>query len=121
VENVFEIEVTVPGEYTEDNAVSVAQPRGFMMLNLLQNIFPFAFPILWLGGAFILALRWRSAQKTYFKRLEPEIPELKNNPRAMRLYLPNYAPVYTQLRQDMWNAMRYPHSNTKSASALGVS
>ena len=81
------------------------------MLSLLQSLFPFVFPILWFGGMFILALRWRSAMKAYFKRLESEIPELKNNPLVMRLYLPNYAPVYRQLRRDVWNAMRYSHSN----------
>ena len=37
----------------------------------LQRIFPFAFPILWLGGTFVLFSRFRRAQRAYLRRFPP--------------------------------------------------
>jgi hypothetical protein len=53
------------------------------MLDFLQPIFPFAFPILWVGGACAQLLRVKHKQGAYLRRFPPD---------ALDTTLPKYSP-----------------------------
>lgn len=41
------------------------------MFAVVQQIFPFVFIIVWIGGTLILAIRWRAKQRRYLGRFPP--------------------------------------------------
>ncbi len=77
------------------------------MLATVRYFFPLGFFLVWFGGGLALNLRMMTVSRAFLKLLQQDIPALKDNPLVMRLYLPNYYPVYRQLRRDVREAVRW--------------
>jgi hypothetical protein len=89
------------------------------MFAIVQQIFPFAFAIAWLGGTFALYFRARVKQNAYLRRFEHEIPFFAGDPlfipasfRAYRatirvMWEPQSDPALERLRREMWRRLLY--------------